>query len=260
MKILCRGQGGSHAYGLNTPESDLDERGVFINDTLTDIFNVTSEEHVVRVNEEEDTALFELRKFVKLLNKGNTGALEILFGDNTEVDEGFKMLFVDERRNFLDSNRLYKCLRGYAMGEYNLAIGKRVGVIGHKRHEQLKKYGFSPKNFTQLFRLLHVGKLFFDTGEFIVNCRTGFDLGTYEFLMEVKTEPWKFTQNQLAEEYKKREKLLDIAYENRKETFLFDWEYVQHATVAMYLQELKITPDMLRHAEFWQEYILGLKK
>ena len=31
MKMLVKTLGGSTAYGLNTPESDLDYRGVFVN-------------------------------------------------------------------------------------------------------------------------------------------------------------------------------------------------------------------------------------
>lgn len=246
MKILCQGLGGSHSYGLNTPESDIDERGVFINTDIRQIFNITQHEHEVSINDEEDKLYYELRKFVNLLRKGNTGALEILFGNNHTIDPSFKKYFIDERKRFLDSERLYKCLRGYAQGEYRLAIGERTGVIGHKRHEQLKKYGFSPKNFTQLFRLLHVGAVFFDTGEFVVNCKEGFIPEVYDHLMSVKSEPWKYTKNGLTDIYRAYELQLDLAYGRRSKVFSFDETYAMDAQVTMYMEmidELRKDPS-----------------
>jgi len=238
MQIVCKCLGGSHSYGLNTPESDIDIRGVFVNTDYKHIISLGSHEH--QKGESDDTMMYEIRKFVELLRNGNTGALEILFNTNwIDIDPLFKLRFCDNAMRLIDSHKLYKCLKGYAQHELKLAMGLRPGVIGHKRCEAVKKYGFSPKNFCQLFRLLMVGEIFFNTNDFVVDCRNFPDKRYYEFLMSVKTTPEKHTIGVLRSHFDTFERKLDEAYNTRIKTFVFDNEYISEILLKTYFPILE---------------------
>lgn len=241
MKFLCKTLGGSTAYGLNTPESDVDYRGVFINTDPASILGL-SRFDTVQKQETEDEAYFEVRKFFELLKKGNTGALELLFTPKNnfiELDPVFEEVLVNKTR-FIDTERMFSCLRGYMQSELRLANGERTGQLGRKRKATLEKYGFSPKNFVQLFRLAHCGITLFQEGNFPVNimqhCPT---LGSQ--LLELKTNPFLYNKEQLNRDYYVNESALVSAYETRKYTYSFDVEYANDILRRLYLPYLKST-------------------
>jgi hypothetical protein len=66
---------GSRAYGLNTPTSDTDIRGVFVLPEK-DYFGLNYVEQLS--NESNDIVYYELRRFVELLAKNNPNMLELL--------------------------------------------------------------------------------------------------------------------------------------------------------------------------------------
>lgn len=63
MKMLVKALGGSTAYGLNTPESDLDYRGVFINTDSSKILGLERMDHIQK-QETDDIVYYEIRKFL----------------------------------------------------------------------------------------------------------------------------------------------------------------------------------------------------
>lgn len=66
---------GSRAYGLNTPTSDTDIRGVFIL-PRDDFFSL---EYTSQINNEtNDVVYYELRKFIELCSNNNPNILELL--------------------------------------------------------------------------------------------------------------------------------------------------------------------------------------
>jgi len=68
---------GSHAYGLSTPESDLDTRGVAI--PPLEYYLAPNKRFDQAVQHEPDLTVFELRKFVSLASQCNPNVVEILF-------------------------------------------------------------------------------------------------------------------------------------------------------------------------------------
>jgi hypothetical protein len=66
---------GSRAYGLSTPTSDTDIRGVFVL-PKEDYFGLNYVEQLS--NETSDIVYYELRRFVELLSKNNPNTLELL--------------------------------------------------------------------------------------------------------------------------------------------------------------------------------------
>ena len=115
-KLIYLSQYGSHLYGLNTENSDLDFRGVYI-PTLNDIIlhkdkdeintelvlgetkftsarKVTDSYGVVHCLKESketkkvkvDIKIFSLQKFIQLCSKADTNALDLLFSIDTPAD------------------------------------------------------------------------------------------------------------------------------------------------------------------------------
>ena len=66
---------GSHAYGTQTPKSDIDRRGIFIS---PDSFHAGMESIEQVADDKNDEVYFELTRFFQLLEKNNPGALEVL--------------------------------------------------------------------------------------------------------------------------------------------------------------------------------------
>ena len=226
MKTICKMQGGSHSYGLNTPASDIDIRGVFLNDEINTLVGIDRFEHLENRENEADDFLFELRRFLCLLRKGNTQALEMLFNDTwIAIDYEFSQV-IAQRHNLIDPVRLFSCLQGYMHSERRLANGERTGQLGSKRKAQLDKYGFSPKNFVQLFRLSYCGSTFFSTGEFPVNVvKHNAEFGAK--LMAIKTQPELFKKEELNELVDKHLAGLTFVFETNKSEICSKFKFDQ---------------------------------
>lgn len=236
-KALVNVLGGSTAYGLNTPESDLDYRGVFANTNPSKILGLEKLDHVQK-QDTDDVVYYEVRKFFELLKNGNTGALEILFSDTQilQTTDEFELIRKN-RLKFVDVDKMFKCLLGYMQGERRLANGERTGLLGSKRKAQLERYGFSPKNFTQLFRLAWAGTVLFQKGYFPVNVKTE-DPAFCAWLLGVKTSPENHTRENLNTEADVWELKLKQAYESRKYFYTFDHTLANDILRQVYLPHL----------------------
>ncbi len=81
---LVKHLAGSHAYGTSVPTSDTDYRGVFVGDPInvrTPFYRVDE----VEVTTEEDTKLFELSNFMKLVLECSPNVIETLWVDMKDV-------------------------------------------------------------------------------------------------------------------------------------------------------------------------------
>ena len=72
---------GSHAFGLATPESDLDLRGIFVAPLDHYLGFQPRVEHVQNDDREIEIFYFEITKFFRLAADANPSVLEILFTD-----------------------------------------------------------------------------------------------------------------------------------------------------------------------------------
>lgn len=238
--VLYQIKGGSHAYGLETPTSDVDLRGVFLHTDVSHILGIQSGLHdnEVTQNDQQDSAMWELRRFFNLLRGGNSQAVELLFsqGMAEKCEPMFNVVFL-HRSRLLDSEKFFKVLKGYSMSELRLANGERTGKLGGKRKEALDKYGFSPKNFVQLYRLLWAGEQFFKSGVFPVRVRD-FNAEFHKFLMDVKTSPERFHKDELNNWASGFEESLNKAFDNRAATYKFEEEVANGICYQLYRKVL----------------------
>ena len=107
---------GSCAYGLNTPESDIDLRGVCVAPKEYYIgYNKTFNEYIAN---KPDCTIFDILKFFKLASQNNPNCLEILFTEQEHhliiTKAGQKLL--DNRDQFL-SKALKERFIGYAKSQ-----------------------------------------------------------------------------------------------------------------------------------------------
>lgn len=246
MKFLCKYKGGSHAYGLSTPTSDVDWRGVFVNTELSDLVGLSKHEHQESNVDGTDEVFKELRAFLGLLRQSNSQAIEALYENNFELLTSDFELIRQYRNRLVDSHKLFSMLRGYSFGELKLANGERTGKLGGKRKETIDKYGFSPKNFVQLFRLNWAGTIFFSKGYFPVNVQDE-DPKFAEKLLSIKTEPEKYTKEQLNLAASNWDAWLKKAYENRASTRLFDEPLANELCYLVYYPYIRDAQSQMTH-------------
>lgn len=107
---------GSIAYGLNTPESDVDVRGICtVPKEYLFGFNKNFNEYIKK---DPDCTIFNIRKFFNLTSQGNPNTLELLF-----VNPKHHILVTDigqtliDNRNYFLSKQLKERYIGYAKAQ-----------------------------------------------------------------------------------------------------------------------------------------------
>lgn len=234
MKHICRIVAGSRLYGLETPESDTDTRGVFLNTDPGEILGL-SRRDVIK-HSSDDSLLLEFRHFLSHLRKTNTSSIELLFAEGFDLlTEEFRSVR-ENRYRLIDSDKFFLSLLGYIHNERRLANGERTGELGGKRKVLLERYGFSPKNFSHLLRLAFCGEMFFRESVYPV-CLHGQPFR--DLVFSIKTKPENFTREQLnllADDAVCR---LKESYENRKDSFKFDLELANTLCLRFYYPFLK---------------------
>lgn len=132
--IIILTLGGSHAYGTNNENSDLDIRGCALN-TKNEI--LTNENFEQFVNEETDTTIYAFNKLVSLLINTNPNTIEML-GNKPEhyfhVSPIGKEL-LDNRKLFL-SKRAVHSFGGYANQQLRRLDNKAARLVGQSDNEK----------------------------------------------------------------------------------------------------------------------------
>lgn len=132
-RIMFLTLGGSHAYGTDTPTSDVDIRGCAMNNA-SEIVGLSNFEQFV--NTDTDTTVYAFNKLITLLLNCNPNTIEML-GCKPEsyiymTDAGKEL--VDNRKMFLSKRALYS-FGGYA----NQQLNRLENALARDRLEQAKK-------------------------------------------------------------------------------------------------------------------------
>lgn len=194
VKNLITCLSGSRSYGLETETSDFDYRSVHFEESLLKNLEIFHKDKALNL-EGDDSVSWDLCHFLKMTIKGNTQALEILFADEDnikEADDRFLDLVIKNREEFLDTEALFSSTLGYMKGEGNAALESK-GKTGYKRGEEIKKYGYSPKNFVQFLRLSFCFSYFLKNGIFPIKIKK-FSKEKHEQLMDIKRNPVNYVR------------------------------------------------------------------
>lgn len=104
--------GGSHAYGLNTENSDIDLRGFFIN--YKEFYSITPQKDYFE-DQNTDTVLYSFRKFIKLLTACNPNIITLVGtpDENILLASDISDIILENKHLFL-SKRIFVTFAGYA--------------------------------------------------------------------------------------------------------------------------------------------------
>lgn len=109
---------GSQMYNLNTPESDVDIKGIYVLPLKEMYSTIGGWRKIDKVYDhvDPDWAYYEVEKYMGLVMKGNPTALELLFAnDYLKLNSEGKML-VENRDAFL-SKKIKNAYIGYALSQ-----------------------------------------------------------------------------------------------------------------------------------------------
>lgn len=172
--IILQGVVGSKAYGLDTPDSDIDQLGVFLA-PLQSVLGIHGPQSVQEshVTHEPDLTLHEAGKFVKLALSANPTILELLFLPEYTVKDDLGELLISNRKHFLSTKNVKARYGGYVKAQTKRLL----------RRNDEDKDGFSSdtkartaKHGRHCYRLLIQGAQLLSTGEIEVNVASYRDL------------------------------------------------------------------------------------
>lgn len=131
IAILCLG--GSHAYGTDVPESDLDVRGIAVN-TKREILTGKYFEQVM--DHPTDTTIYSLRKIISLLSDCNPNTIEML---GLKKEHYLKVspigqMLLDNKNLFLSQKAFYT-FGGYATAQLRRLSNKAARSVGQAEME-----------------------------------------------------------------------------------------------------------------------------
>lgn len=115
--LIVRHLAGSHAYGMSTPTSDVDYRGIFFAPEIsvrTPFFPIKE----VCDSTQEDTKYHELTHFMKLVLDCNPNIIETLYVDETHIEHRTPAYdLLREHRSSLLSKKVAFTFTGYAFSQ-----------------------------------------------------------------------------------------------------------------------------------------------
>ena len=145
MKIVMETVFGSHLYGLNTPTSDKDYKGIFLphpRDILLGkapktIDTSTGDKSSKNTVDDVDRQLYSLTKFISLACDGDTVALDMLHADDS------KLIANSEIWQYIRANR------------WRFYTTELTGLFGYVR-KQAAKYGVKGSRLAALREVVDV--------------------------------------------------------------------------------------------------------
>jgi len=134
---------GSHLYGTNTPKSDEDYEGIFIEPpeyilgtkNIREVDLSTNKTNIRNTKKDVDYKLYSLRTFFKLAADANPNKIEYFFvPEKNKMFETSIWFDIECNKHLFISKKLLHSFSGYAMSQRKKLSGKK------KRYEELVKF------------------------------------------------------------------------------------------------------------------------
>ena len=161
ITAVILGEIGSTAHGLDTPESDHDFMGIYI-DPPQALIGLQKEDKSIRDRDkpegvksapgDSEAIYYGLRKYVDLVAQGNPTMMTLLFTPNLTIPDH---IGIQKVRNMFLSRRLADRHMGYADSMAARITGERAPRTN--RPELIAKHGFDTKASFHAIRLLMQG-------------------------------------------------------------------------------------------------------
>lgn len=164
--------GGSHAYGMEKEDSDLDVRGIAINSKEEILLNKDFEQVV---NADTDTSIYSFNKMLQLLASNNPNTLESLGCKQEHYlylhPIGKELL--ENRKMFLSKVCIHT-FAGYAGSQLRRMENKAARLVGQAQNEEyiLKSINNAKYDFKNRYFPMSDGAVNLYTGKTV---RTGYD-------------------------------------------------------------------------------------
>jgi predicted nucleotidyltransferase len=170
---------GSHAYGLNSPVSDMDYRGFFFL-TPEQFFGLGKPTDTYQsITDKVDTASWEFRKFVGLALNSNPNVLETLFTDERDVQKdihGIGTALRSRANDWFLSRKVEITFGGYA---------KQQLTKFTKNIDKWDDIGLR-KDVMHCVRLLYMAEQMLETGNLTVRFDKETDVGKLNFMLSIR--------------------------------------------------------------------------
>ena len=145
MNLIMETKFGSHLYGLDTPNSDLDIKGIFL-PTLQELLlgnypksikHSTGQQHQKNTKDDIDTEYYSLPYFIKFCKEGNTTALDMLHATSSST---------------IKTSKVWEDLQSKRKLFYTSSM---QSLVGYARN-QAAKYGLKGTRLASLEKVLNV--------------------------------------------------------------------------------------------------------
>jgi predicted nucleotidyltransferase len=155
---------GSHMYGTNTAESDIDTRGVF----MPNINFLLGTQEIKQIRDEvNDKKHYAFGYFMLKLREGIMDPHDWLWAPEESYsyisDIGKRL--IENRKKFLSTNIANKIF-GYMNSAYKRITRRNVNAMGAKRKANFEQHGYDTKDASHAVRLAMQGFLLLTKGVF----------------------------------------------------------------------------------------------
>ncbi|WP_080738353.1 nucleotidyltransferase domain-containing protein [Rhodococcoides fascians] len=193
--ILLEGIVGSVAYGLNTPDSDIDYTGIYAEPTSAFLgLHPPARERATWKRDDPDTTFHEVGKAMGLMLSCNPTASEILWLDHHQRKNAFGEELIGLRTAFLCRKRVRDAYFGFATSQFKrlLSRGRFAGSLETRRE----------KHARHTMRLLWQGYELYTTGHLPI--RVPDPQPFFDFGASIKADPEAKAANSLIVEYSQK--------------------------------------------------------
>ena len=126
-RIIFECVAGSHLYNLNTPKSDTDIRGIYVN-PYTEYLGLNEPPNQIG-DEKHDTTYYSLKRFFELAMTANPNILELAFvpEECRKICSPIMQKVIDHRELFI-SKKCFHTFSGYSHAQIKKCVGQNKMV------------------------------------------------------------------------------------------------------------------------------------